>query len=178
MINPGQPDDPARLLRDFFRPRGVDLDAQATVIDLFRTQADVFSMMELLALRPLGLTHAGFVLLMSLWTMGPLETRVLARLQGVSRPAVVSAVDTLERQGLVQRVRSKVDRRLVTVKITRSGVGRVEMAQRETHKLERALTRAMTKADQRRLSRLLHALGSAARDIAKASTDDRGRKAG
>jgi len=150
-------------LRSFFGPRGVDLDAQAVAFNLFRAQADVFSTIESVVLRPLGLTHAGFVLLMSLWTMGPLETRVLARVLGVSRPAVVSAVDTLERGGHVQRVRSKVDRRLVIIELTAAGRRLVERAQRSAHESERTLTGTLTRQEQRTLARLLRKLSEAAR---------------
>ncbi len=150
-------------MREFFGPRGVDLDAQAVAFNLFRTQADVFSTIENAVLRPLGLTHAGFVLLMSLWTMGPLETRVLARVQGVSRPAIVSAVDTLERAGHVRRIRSEVDRRLVIVELTPAGRRLVEKAQRRTHAFECQLASVLTRTEQQTLARLLRRLAAATR---------------
>ena len=153
-----------RQLRQFFGPRGVDLDAQAVVLNLFRAQADVFSWIEGEALRPVGLTHAGFVLLMSLWTIAPLETRSLAAVLGVSKPAVVSAVDTLERRGFVRRVRSKEDRRLVSVELTLAGRKLVERAQRRTHARELDLTSTFTPQEQRTLVRLLRKLGTAARE--------------
>ncbi len=158
-----QPESYEEHLRSFFGPRGVDLDAQAVAFNLFRAQADVFSTIEGAVLRPLGLTHAGFVLLMSLWTMGPLETRVLAKVLGVSRPAVVSAVDTLERGGHVRRLRSEVDRRLVIIEVTPAGRRLVEKAQRSAHEFERTLTGVLTQQEQRTLARLLRKLSQAAR---------------
>lgn len=162
------PDAAARLeqhMRRFFAGRGVDLDAQAIAFNLFRTQADVFSTIERAALRPLGLTHASFVLLMTLWTMGPQETRRLALALGVSRPAVVSVANTLERRGFVRRVRSVVDRRLVTVELTKSGAKLVEKAQVAAHAHERALASRMSVSEQRELTRLLRILDEAARDM-------------
>jgi DNA-binding MarR family transcriptional regulator len=154
-----------RRLRTFFERRGVDLDAQAVAFGLFRAQADVFSAIERAALRPLGLTHAGFVLLMSIWTIGPLETRRLALALGVSRPSVVSVVNTLERRGFVRRVRSTLDRRLVTVELTAEGERLVADAQHETHRYERRLVAGMGVQEQRTLARLLKKLEAAAREM-------------
>lgn len=162
--------DGEQRFRDFFGPRGVDLDAQAVVFNLFRTQADVFSTIETLALRPLGLTHAGFVLLMSLWTHGPLETRVLARVQGVSRPAIVSAVDTLERRSLVRRRRSDEDRRLVAIELTPAGERLVEQAQRRTHELELELMDVVSRREQKALAHALRTVGQRARELAAAAS--------
>jgi DNA-binding MarR family transcriptional regulator len=150
-------------LRTFFADREVDLDAQAIVFNLFRTQTDVFSAIEAAALRPLGLTHAGFVLLMSVWTMGPLEPRRLASVLGVSKPAVVSAVNTLEARGYVRRVKSVDDRRLVTVELTPAGRRLVEKAQRGTHRWERVLTSGFSRDEQLQFASFLRRLAEAAR---------------
>jgi DNA-binding MarR family transcriptional regulator len=163
------PQDADDALRRFFAARGADVDAQAIVFSLFGAQARVFSMMEGAALRPLGLTHAGFVTLMLLWTQGPLETRELARVLGVSRPAVVSSVNTLERARLVRRRRSQADRRLVTVELTARGQDLVERAQRETHTYERLLAAQFTKDEQRALASLLRRLGETAGRTAQSS---------
>ena len=163
---------PARYeqdLREFLKPRGVDLDAQSAMFLLFRTHTDTIATMEM-SLRPFGLTHAGFVLLMTLWISGPQETRELARVQRVSRPAIVSAVDTLERRGLVRRTRSQVDRRLVRVEITARGTTTVEQAQRAWHAAERRIAGVLSKEEQRTLADMLRRLGAAARD-ADASED-------
>ena len=151
--------------RAFFAGRGVDLDAQAISFLLFRTQADVFSAMERAALRPLGLTHAGFTMMLTLWISGPMETRQLARALGVSRPSVVSVANTLETRGLTRRARSDADRRLVTVGLTAKGERLVAGAQRETHVYERRLAGAMSEHEQRTLMRLLGKLDRAARDL-------------
>jgi len=157
----------------FFARRADDPDAQAAVFALFRASSDVFSYIELAALRPLGLTHAGFVLLMSLWSMGPLETRELARVLAVSRPAVVSATNTLERAGLVRRLRSADDRRLVTVELTPRGRALVARAQRATHDEERRLAAAFSREELRTLVRLLGRMAAAVRDARPPAITDR-----
>jgi DNA-binding MarR family transcriptional regulator len=149
--------------RSFFSGRAVDLDAQAVVFGLFAAQAGVFSASERLVLRPMGLTHAGFTLMMALWMFGPAETRTLAKMLGVSRPAVVSTVNTLEARRLVKRRRSRTDRRLVTIELTSAGQLAVEKAQAATHAYERQLTASMSRGEKRELARLLRVLQDAAR---------------
>lgn len=153
------------LLREFFRSREVDLDAQAVIYNLYRTATDVVAVMESSVLQPCGLTHAGFVLLMTLWIGGPREVRALARVQRVSRPAIVSAVDTLERAGLVRRVRSKQDRRLVRVEITTAGRSLVERVQSQQHRFERTVSGVLSRAERRMLSGLLRRIGGALQGI-------------
>ena len=148
-------------LRDHVRAHGDDLDAQAVNFNLFRTGTDLLSAMEGRALRPLGLTHAGFVILMTLWITGPRETRELARVQRVSKPAIVSAVDTLVRSSLVERIRSAADRRLVTVQLTRAGTRLVSRAHERWHREERRTAAVLTRAEQRTLARLLRKLRTA-----------------
>ncbi|TMB45380.1 MAG: hypothetical protein E6J60_16905, partial [Deltaproteobacteria bacterium] len=57
-------------LRAFLAPLGVDLDAQAVVFQLYRTSTDVIAALEAKALRPLGLSHTGFALLVTIWVGG------------------------------------------------------------------------------------------------------------
>lgn len=152
-----------RQLRDHIRAHGDDLDAQAVNFNLFRTGTDVLSAMESEALRPLGLTHAGFVILMTLWITGPRETRDLARVQRVSKPAIVSAVNTLARANLVERVRSDTDRRLVSVQLTRAGTRLVVRAHERWHREERRTAAVLTRAEQRTLAGLLRKLRTSIR---------------
>src|SRR5438093_552510 len=93
-------------LRAFLAPLGVDLDAQAVVFQLYRTSTDVIATLEAKALRPLGLSHTGFALLVTIWVGGPQEVRGLARKHRLSKPSITSAIGTLERAGLVTRERS------------------------------------------------------------------------
>ena len=149
-------------LQAFLAARGTDIDAQTTMFLLYRTNTDTIAAMER-SLRPHGLTHAGFVLLMTLWTTGPKETRHLAKVLRVSKPAVVGVVDTLERAGFVRRVRSEEDRRLVSVELTREGGRTIEAAQRDWHRCERVIAGALSEREQRTLARVLRKLGDAAR---------------
>jgi DNA-binding MarR family transcriptional regulator len=158
-------------LRDHVRAHGDDVDAQAVNFNLFRTSTDLLAEMEAEALRPLGLTHAGFVILMTLWITGPRETRELARVVRVSRPAIVSAVDTLAKSELVRRIRSNEDRRLVSVQLTPAGTRLVGRAHQRWHREERRTAAVLTRVEQRTLARLLRKLRSAiSRDEHKAAS--------
>jgi len=151
-------------LRAFLAPLGVDLDAQAVVFQLYRTSTDVIAALEAKALRPLGLSHTGFALLVTIWVGGPQEVRGLARKHRLSKPSITSAIGTLERAGLVLRERSGDDRRLVSVALTAQGRRLVRKAQAALHRCERALTAGLTKAERRQMVAWLRRVGDAARN--------------
>lgn len=151
-------------LRAFLAPLGVDLDAQAVVFQLYRTSTDVIAALEAKALRPLGLSHTGFALLVTIWVGGPQEVRSLARKHRLSKPSVTSAIGTLERLGLVVRERSTDDRRLVSVALTTQGRRLVRKAQATLHRCERALTAGLTRAERRQMAAWLRRVGDAARN--------------
>ena len=150
-------------LRDFFAPRGIDLDAQAVVFQLCRTWAAAQASIESRALRPLGITHAGFVLLMTLWVSGPSETRALAARHHTTKAAIVNAINTLQRAGLVSRCRSSQDKRLVTIALTDAGRDLIERAQAAQHCVEQFLTAGLDTEERKMLARLLRRVGEAAR---------------
>jgi len=151
-------------LRASLAPLGVDLDAQAVVFQLYRTSTDVIAALEAKALRPLGLSHTGFALLVTIWVGGPQEVRGLARKHRLSKPSITSAIGTLERAGLVLRERSGDDRRLVSVALTAQGRRLVRRAEAALHRCERALTAGLTKAERRQMAAWLRRVGDAARN--------------
>ncbi|MGC5287224.1 MarR family winged helix-turn-helix transcriptional regulator [Micromonospora sp. DT231] len=72
-----------------------------------------------------GLTHAGMVTLMTLARHGELPHREVAEM-GFVRPATLTGiVDTLARDGLVERQRDDSDRRSIRLAITPAGRERV-----------------------------------------------------
>jgi DNA-binding MarR family transcriptional regulator len=105
-----------------------------------------------------GWTWAGFRIMNVLWAVGAAEPRDVARLSGASRAAVSSALNTLERDGLVSRTRDSADRRLVRLQLTPHGRVALREAMREQGDRERAWFSELPAADQRRLSGLLAAL--------------------
>ena len=105
-----------------------------------------------------GWTWAGFRIMNVLWAVGAAELRDVARLSGASRAAVSSALNTLERDGLVSRIRDSADRRLVRLQLTEHGRFALREAMREQADREREWLVALAVAEQQRLSMLLAAL--------------------
>src|SRR5262249_8646015 len=124
--------------------------------------------MEAAALRPRGLSHAGFALLMTLWVSGPREVRTLARIHHLSKPSIVSAIGTLERSGLVRRQRASEDRRLGRGLLPPAGRRLIDRAQTALHRCERLLTDGLAPAEQRQLADWLRRIGDVARSGALA----------
>jgi len=124
----------------------------------------VIAALEAKALRPLGLSHTGFALLVTIWVGGPQEVRSLARKHRLSKPSITSAIGTLERVRLVARERSTEDRRLVSVALTAQGRRLVRRAEAALHRCERALTAGLTKAERRQMAGWLRRVGDAARN--------------
>jgi DNA-binding MarR family transcriptional regulator len=152
-------------LQTFLARTGTNIDAQAAVFNLDHAAMEVIPTMEGLALRPHDLTHAGFVVLMTLWITGPRETRELAAVLRVTRGAIVGSVNTLQRRGLVRRIRSRIDRRLVTIELTDSGLDLVTQAQKDWHALEVEVTRGLAVEEQRALAHLCRKMATAARAL-------------
>jgi len=72
--------------------------------------------------RDLGCTPPAFQVLAMLWIFGPMPTRELCRLAGISRQAAFALITTLEKNDLVEkRPTDGEDRRLVSINITEAG---------------------------------------------------------
>ncbi len=117
----------------------IDLHTFAAAFNLFRAASQIVQDLESTVHRPLGLSIAGFRILFTVWTLGDLQPRQLAQLAGVSRAAISGVVNTLERDGLVERRRENSDGRLVTVRLTEAGARTVEGAYRSQNRREREL---------------------------------------
>lgn len=152
-------------MQSFLAPYVKDIDAQSAVFNLDHGALDVVATMEGIALRPHDLSHAGFVLLMTLWITGPRETRELAAVLRVTKGAIVGSVNTLERRDLVRRERSDVDRRLVTVELTNEGRALIERVQQDWHKLELAVTSDLSAEEKRILAALCRKVAHSARVV-------------
>lgn len=72
-------------------------------------------------LREAGLTPIQFGVLDALHFLGPMPITVLAEKNLCSQNSISTVVDTMERNGLVRRVRSREDRRVVQVEMTEAG---------------------------------------------------------
>lgn len=99
---------------------GADASEHAELVfNLSRLHARISQDFEVLHRRR-GWTWAGFRIMNVLWVFGTVEQRDVARLSGGSRAAISSALNTLERDGLVDRARDSHDRRLVRLEFDRA----------------------------------------------------------
>ncbi|MBM7507783.1 MarR family transcriptional regulator [Nocardioides sp. 31GB23] len=104
-------------------------DGMALVTSVVRVQQLLSGRIEAV-LRPLDLTFARYEVLrlLSFSSAGRLPMMRLGSLLQVHPASVTSAVDRLERQGFVRRVRGDGDRRVVLAEITDAGREVVERA--------------------------------------------------
>jgi len=149
-----------RTVRGFLTGKGQDPDVFSVAFHLYRTTQEAIARAEVEVLRPAGITWVSYVTLMVLWIRGACEVRELARGQVVSKPAVVKSLHALERAGYVRRVRSKTDRRMVSVELRPRGGTLIRRLQPRVHRLEHVLTGGLTLAEKRTLAALLRKLDS------------------
>ena len=132
-----------------------DLDALRASFDLIRASTRLVQRLEAEVHREAGWSMAGFRVMFCTWVAGELEPRDIARLSGLSRAAVSSVLNTLERDGLVERFRESDDRRLVTVRLTPGGATRLVAAYRRQNEVEQEFFATLDSGEQRRLAREL-----------------------
>ncbi|MFI6799270.1 MarR family winged helix-turn-helix transcriptional regulator [Streptosporangium canum] len=108
--------------------------------------------------RPRGLTLPGFRLMFKLWLLGPTQSARLAEMSVLTRSAVSNLVNTLERDGFVERSRTVADRRLVYVDLTERGRAVVTEAFELQTRRERAWFAALDEAEQVRFVAMMRKL--------------------
>lgn len=151
-----------------------DLDQStfAAMFNLFRVSARLIGDLEQEVYRPAGLSAAGFRVLFTVWVFGELEPRRIADLSGVSRAAVSSVLNTLERDGFAERKRESADRRLVTVRLTAEGERRLVETYRAQNRREQALLAPLSPQGLEGFSRSMRQLLDAPLPPRRAATAD------
>jgi len=104
---------------------------------------------------PAGWSMAGFRVMFVVWVAGELAPNEIARLSGLSRAAVSSVLNTLERDGLAERSRESDDRRVVTVRLTTVGRKRLTKAYLEQNRREGELLSGLSRRELEQLNTLL-----------------------
>lgn len=136
-----------------------DLDAFRASFDTIRFATRLVQRLESEVHRPAGWSMAGFRVMFCVWVTGGLEPRDIAHFSGLSRAAVSSVLNTLEREELVERFRESDDRRLVTVRLTERGEKGLVDAYRQQNQVEQDVFGGMAVNERRRhivqLQRLL-----------------------
>ena len=141
------------------RVPGLDPEAMEAVLLLHRVGNAVVGDLEAGVHRPAGWSFPGFRLLFALWVAGPLGVSRLAELSGVSRAAVSTLSQRLERDGLVRREPSATDARSGTLSLTTDGEGRLTDTFAAHNRRERQWVARLDPAERVELVRLLTKLG-------------------
>jgi DNA-binding MarR family transcriptional regulator len=105
--------------------------------------------------RRYGWTWAGFRIMNVLWAQGTVELRDLARLTGSSKASISSAVNTLERNGLVRRSRDCADKRQVRLSLTQQGNTELRKGIPVQSRQERRWFDVLSVVEQQQLAALL-----------------------
>jgi MarR family transcriptional regulator, organic hydroperoxide resistance regulator len=99
----------------------MDFRAAHAVSSLYRAANAARSHLTNSVLRKRDLTWTGFLVLWLLWIWDSMETRRVAENVGISKATLTGVTNTLVARGLVERVPSEVDRRLVELRLTDEG---------------------------------------------------------
>jgi DNA-binding MarR family transcriptional regulator len=138
----------------------VDPQAMRLVLTLHRATSAMTYDLESSVHRPHGWSWSGFRVLFALWVAGPMEAKRAAELSGMSRAAISSLVNTLERDGLVSRTPATSDRRAVELALTEAGAEAITGAFQEHNQREQAWAETLTKPERTILIGLLEKLAT------------------
>ncbi len=125
----------------------IDIDAMQMVLLLYRVTNAIVYDLESSVHRPAGWSWSAFRLCFTLWVDGPLELRAAARRTGMSKPAVTSLANTLERQGILQRSGVEGDARGRRIGLTDHGARKLVEVFHEHNLRERKWASAFTKEE-------------------------------
>lgn len=110
----------------------------------------------------LGVCRSDFSVLECLLHKGPLPVNAIGRKVQLSSGSITTAVDRLEKRGLVERRWSEADRRVAEVHLTRSGRSTIEKAFAKQAELLEAAAAGLNRTEREQLITLLKKLGKTA----------------
>ena len=129
--------------------------AISLVLVLSRLAGQLLGELDVRVHRPRGWGWSGFRIMLAVLAMGPLEPRQVAPLAGVTRASISAVLNTLERDGLVERRRDSADRRVVTIVLTEQGREQVMATYREQHAVEREWAGTLTPSEIKQMTKLV-----------------------
>lgn len=125
-----------RATRERVQHLPLDFTASHALLSLYRAANAVRGRLTNSVLRPNDLTWTGFLVLWTLWIWDSMETREVAESVGISKGTLTGVSKTLISRGLLERIPSTVDRRLVNLKLSPEGVRLMEQIYPEFNKTE------------------------------------------
>lgn len=147
-----------RATRERVQHLPLDLDASHALLSLYRAANAVRGRLTNSVLRPNDLTWTGFLVLWTVWIWNSMETREVAESVGISKGTLTGVANTLSARGLIQRIPSTVDRRLVNLELTDAGVALMERIYPEFNNTESAVVSPIEAADLHTMTDALRVL--------------------
>lgn len=133
--------------RDRVQHLPLDFPASHALLSLYRAANAVRGHLANNVLRPHDLTWTGFLVLWTLWIWDSMETRDVAESVGISKGTLTGVAKTLTARGLVERIPSTADRRLVNLKLSRAGLDLMDEIYPEFNKTESRIVRHLDPRD-------------------------------
>lgn len=106
--------------------------------------------------KPLEMRPVEFTILQLVLENPSASATQLARALAVTTPGITIWLDKLEERGLVQRVRSDIDKRKQDLRVTPKGQAQVATALERLHEADRELLAPLSEGERRMLLELLH----------------------
>jgi DNA-binding MarR family transcriptional regulator len=132
-----------------------DFESMLAISNIYRAAAAVRRVAERTILSDYGISWGGFTILWVLWVWDGMETSRLAAECDLSKGTLTGMVNTLERQGLVERSRVAGDRRKVVVGLSGHGLGVIKDLFPRFNRFESEMTTGLSASERRQLARLL-----------------------
>ncbi len=139
---------------------GKRVDAALSMLVKLARATSTFSKLAFENIKTFGLTQPQFGALECLGHLGPMTIGELCRKQLVSGGNMTVVVDNLEKEGLVERVPSKDDRRAILVRLTPKGKRLFDDIFRQHAEYLTRLASVLSKKEQHELGRLLKKFGT------------------
>lgn len=133
----------------------VDLDSMAAISNIFRVAVMFRNLSERRFLLKHNLTFSGFTVLWVLWVFGKMESYQLAEECGISKGTLTGIVSTLEKHGLIRRIRHPLDGRRKIVMATDRGRTLMRRLFPKINRLEREFVRGLESKELSSLARML-----------------------
>ena len=105
--------------------------------------------------RHYGLTGPQVTAVKMLESLGDLSLSALSERMSAKNSTVTGIVDRMERDGLVQRIRSETDRRVVLIRLTEDGAALAKKIPLESMQIFTAALASLTKDERAQLTKLL-----------------------
>ena len=133
----------------------LDFAASHALLSLYRAANAVRGHLTNSVLRPNDLTWTGFLVMWTLWIWDSMETRDIAESVGISKGTLTGVAKTLASRGLIERIPSTADRRLVNLQLSDAGQALMERIYPEFNKTE---SRIVGDLDARQLETMTQSL--------------------